>query len=110
MKLKSKIYPWQTKIWQLVNQDDKRRAHALLLHGRVGIGKYDFSLELSQAILCAHKDNLGHACGMCSSCNWFNEESHPDFRLLSPEQESNVDEEGVNDKKTKKKLISYQKY
>ena len=103
MKLKSKIYPWQTKIWQLVNQDDKRRAHALLLHGRVGIGKYDFSLELSQAILCAHKDNLGHACGMCSSCNWFNEECHPDFRLLSPEQESNVDEEGVNVKKTKKK-------
>jgi DNA polymerase-3 subunit delta' len=98
-----KIYPWQTKVWQLVNKDDKRRAHALLLYGRAGIGKYDFAKELSQAILCANQDNLGHACGMCSSCNWFNEESHPDFRLLSPEQESDADEDGITVKKTKKK-------
>lgn len=98
-----KIYPWQTKAWQLVNQDDKRRAHALLLHGRAGIGKYDFARELSQSLLCAHQGDLGHACGTCSSCNWFKEESHPDFRLLSPEQESEADEEGALTKKTKKK-------
>ncbi len=98
-----KIYPWQTNAWQLVNQDDKRRAHALLLHGRAGIGKYDFARELSQSLLCAHKNDLGHACDTCSSCNWFKEESHPDFRLLSPEQESEADEEGVTTKKTKKK-------
>ncbi|MDI1298470.1 DNA polymerase III subunit delta' [Methylotenera sp.] len=98
-----KVYPWQTKAWQLVNQDDKRRAHALLLYGRAGIGKYDFARELSQSLLCAHQDDLGHACGACSSCNWFKEESHPDFRLLSPEQESEADEEGAVAKKTKKK-------
>lgn len=103
MKSKSKIYPWQHQVWEQVNQDDKRRAHALLLHGRAGIGKYDFAREFSQAILCAHQDESGQACGTCSSCNWFNEESHPDFRLLSPEQESESDEEGAAAKKTKKK-------
>jgi DNA polymerase-3 subunit delta' len=103
MTLKVKIYPWQTNIWQLINQDDKRRAHALLLHGRAGIGKYDFALEFSQALLCAHQDDLGYACGTCSSCNWFKEGSHPDFRLLSPEQELEADEEGTIAKKTRKK-------
>ncbi len=103
MTSKIKIYPWQTKVWQLVNQHDKRRAHALLLHGRTGIGKYDFARELSQSLLCAHQDDLGHACSTCSSCNWFKEESHPDFRLLSPEQESETDEEATTAKKTKKK-------
>ncbi|MDP1766542.1 MAG: DNA polymerase III subunit delta', partial [Methylotenera sp.] len=83
MNTLAKIYPWQADVWRTVNQDDKRRAHALLLHGRAGIGKYDFARCLSQALLCAYKDNLGHACGKCSSCNWFSEESHPDFRLLS---------------------------
>ncbi|MDI1309359.1 MAG: DNA polymerase III subunit delta' [Methylotenera sp.] len=97
-----RIYPWQSKVWQLVNQEDKRRAHAMLLHGRAGTGKYDFALEFSRSLLCAHQDSSGHACGNCSSCNWFKEESHPDFRLLSPEQESDADEEGAT-KKTKKK-------
>lgn len=100
---KINIYPWQTKAWQLVNHDDKRRAHALLLHGRAGIGKYDFAREFSQALLCTHQNDLGYACGVCSSCNWFKEESHPDFRLLSPEQESETDEEVTSIKKTKKK-------
>ena len=103
MIYKDKIYPWQHQVWQLVNQDERRRAHALLFHGRTGIGKYDFAREFSQALLCAHRDEHGHACGKCSSCNWFNEESHPDFRLLSPEQDSESDEDGVAAKKTKKK-------
>lgn len=98
-----KIYPWQNSTWKLVNQDDKHRAHALLLHGRAGIGKYDFARHLSQSLLCTQKDESSHACGACSSCSWFNEESHPDFRLLSPEQDSDADEDGASTKKTKKK-------
>lgn len=103
MNLISKIYPWQTNVWQMVNQDDKRRPHALLLYGRAGVGKFDFARHFSQSILCVNKSDLGHACGVCPSCNWFHEESHPDFRLLSPEQESEGDEENPNTKKTKKK-------
>ena len=99
----SKIYPWQTHVWQHLNQDTQRMPHALLLHGRSGIGKYDFARYFSQALLCTDKDAQGFACGHCSSCNWFNEDSHPDFRLLSPEQEVEADEEVVSTKKTKKK-------
>ncbi|MDP1595268.1 MAG: DNA polymerase III subunit delta' [Methylotenera sp.] len=97
------IYPWQSDIWQRLNKDGQRLPHALLLHGRAGIGKYDFARHFSQALLCANKSVDGKSCGLCSSCNWFNDESHPDFRLLSPEQESESEEDGTSAKKTKKK-------
>lgn len=98
-----KNYPWQAQVWQHLNQDHQRLPHALLLHGRAGIGKYDFARSLSQSLLCLDKSVSGHACGVCSSCNWFNENSHPDFRLLSPEQEAEAESESVSTKKTKKK-------
>jgi DNA polymerase III subunit delta' len=104
MSISNSVYPWQAKAWQQVNQDNKRMAHALLLHGRAGIGKYDFARQFSQALLCTQQDEHGYSCGVCSSCNWFKEESHPDFRLLSPEQESESDDETVTtNKKTKKR-------
>lgn len=103
MNNSSKNYPWQTNVWQHLNQDNQRLPHALLLHGRAGIGKYDFARNLSQALLCSSKGEQGHACGHCSSCNWFNDNSHPDFRLLSPEQEADSEDNVASTKKTKKK-------
>lgn len=97
------IYPWQSKVWQHLNQDNQRLPHALLMHGRPGIGKYDFAWLFSKALLCSDKDQTGHACGKCPSCHWFDDESHPDFRLLSPEQEADAEDEVATTKKTKKK-------
>ncbi len=99
----NKIYPWQFRIWERLNQNEQRLPHALLLHGRPGIGKYDFARHFSQALLCSNKSIDGNACGACSSCNWFTDESHPDFRLLSPEQESDTEDDVVTTKKAKKK-------
>jgi DNA polymerase-3 subunit delta' len=96
------IYPWQTQVWGHINTNIKRIPHALLLHGRAGIGKYDFARYFSQSLLCANKSEQGYACGVCSSCNWFKDESHPDFKLLSPE-DAELEDEGVSTKKTKKK-------
>jgi len=97
------IYPWQTEVWARLNRDTQRLPHALLLHGRAGIGKYDFARTFSRALLCTSKNPDGKACGICSSCNWFSDESHPDFRLLSPEQENEAEDETVATKKTRKK-------
>lgn len=96
-----KIYPWQVNTWQHVNQDKQRMPHALLLHGHSGIGKYDFARYFSQSLLCSNSTPQGDACGECSSCTWFHDESHPDFRLLSPEQEA--EDETAPAKKVKKK-------
>jgi DNA polymerase-3 subunit delta' len=98
------LYPWQQTLWQHLQQSRKRFPHAVLLHGRAGIGKYHFAKQLSQALLCTNVDAEGNACQQCSSCHWFNDDSHPDFRLLSPEQESENDNETESvKKKTKKK-------
>lgn len=97
------IYPWQHQVWQHLNQGGQRQAHALLLHGRAGVGKYDFARNFSQALLCTNRKVGETACGACPSCGWFAENSHPDFRLLSPEQEAEPEGEAISSKKSKKK-------
>jgi DNA polymerase-3 subunit delta' len=99
----TEVYPWQKKLWQNLNQGRQKLHHAFLMHGRAGIGKYDFALNFSKALLCPNTDGNGHACDKCPSCHWFDDESHPDFRLISPEQESSTDEDAPVAKKTKKK-------
>ena len=99
----AEIYPWQTSLWQNLNQGRQKLHHAFLMHGRAGVGKYDFALSFSKALLCPNRSSSGLACNECASCHWFSDESHPDFRLVSPEQESSNDEETVAIKKTKKK-------
>jgi len=99
----SVIYPWQEQLWQSLNQGRHKLHHAFLMHGRAGIGKYDFALNFSKALLCPNTDDNGRACNKCPSCHWFEDESHPDFRLISPEQDSGSDEEAPAAKKTKKK-------
>lgn len=99
----SSIYPWQNILWQHLSQNQTKRHHALLMHGRTGIGKFDFALYLSQSLLCSNRDPAGHACQQCSSCRWFQDESHPDFRLISPEQSEAAEEDAAANKKTKKK-------
>lgn len=99
----SHLYPWQAHIWQQLSQNIARLPHALLLYGHAGIGKYDFARYFSQSLLCLHRDESGRACEQCSSCHWFKEESHPDFKLLTPEQDAETEDEGVSTKKAKKK-------
>lgn len=97
------IYAWQNEVWQQMAEAGERRHHALLLRGRRGIGKLDFALALSKALLCEKADGRQLACDACPSCNWFNLGNHPDYRLLTPEQESSDEEETAAPKKTGKK-------
>jgi DNA polymerase III subunit delta' len=98
----NKNYPWQTSIWQRLMSDKKRLPHALLLRGQCGIGKLAFAISLSQALLCEKANSAHQACGVCPSCGWFEQDNHPDFRLISPEQDVSKDDE-VSTKSTKKR-------
>ncbi len=97
-----KLYPWQIDVWHHLIADRNRFPHALLLRGQSGIGKLDFAISLSQALLCEEADSQSEACGKCPSCGWFEQDNHPDFRLLSPEQTASKDDEETT-KSTKKK-------
>ncbi len=106
MSFFNKIYPWQQTVWQHLHQNRSRLHHAYLMQGRAGIGKRDFAIRFSQSLLCKHPTKLGEPCQQCPSCHWFEEESHPDFRLIEPEQETTDDESPAAKKSRKKSQIS----
>jgi DNA polymerase-3 subunit delta' len=60
-------------------------SHALLLRGRRGIGKLALATHLAKFRLCKNPSIEGKACQRCPSCRWFEQKSHPDFRLVEPE-------------------------
>ena len=71
----------------------ERMPHALLIHGRKGIGKVVFARALAQSLLCETPGADGIACGICPACGWFTEANHPDFREIVPEAMSALDDE-----------------
>ncbi len=97
------VYPWQTGTLAKISNKRERLPHALLLHGNSGIGKFDFSQRLAQSLLCLLPHSNGEPCNACASCSWFAQGNHPDFRLLSPEQDADDEAESTSTKKTGKK-------
>ena len=83
------IYSWQKETWRRLAQDvqGSRRSsvHALLLRGRKGLGKLAFGRYLAKSRLCENLSAEGDACQTCASCRWFEQGSHPDYRLIEPE-------------------------
>lgn len=96
-------YPWQSDVWQRLDEARARLPHALLLHGRSGIGKFDFAQHLSKSLLCQSPKTDGQACEICPSCGWFSQNNHPDYRLLTPEQDATDDDDAGSAKKSVKK-------
>ncbi len=96
-------YPWQSDVWQRFYEARERLPHALLLRGRSGIGKFNFALHLTRSLLCQSPKTDGQACEVCPSCGWFLQNNHPDYRLLTPEQDASDEDETIVAKKTAKK-------
>jgi DNA polymerase-3 subunit delta' len=70
-----------------------RLPHALLFHGRPGIGKLHLAEVLAQSLLCEIRSKNGLACGVCPACTWFAAGNHPDYRLIQPEALSPAEED-----------------
>lgn len=79
------FYPWQTDSWQALQGLRARLPHALLLKGAQGIGKFDLAMNFAQSLLCEKPQADGAACQQCDACHWFEQGSHPDFRVVQPE-------------------------
>ena len=59
--------------------------HALLIHGRPGLGKTVLARLFARRLLCEGPAGGDLPCGECAACLWFEQGNHPDFRILEPE-------------------------
>ena len=98
------LYPWQEDDWVRLQELAKRPAHGLLLKGGKGIGKLDLAVNFARGLLCQQPGTSGIACGQCSSCHWFEQNTHPDYRLLQPEALALDGEETETGKKPSKQI------
>jgi DNA polymerase III subunit delta' len=71
--------------WASLQSQRDRLPHALLLVGQRGLGKFALAQAFAKSLLCEQPLNGGLFCGECLACNWFEQENHPDFRLLQPQ-------------------------
>lgn len=62
-----------------------RGAHAALLHGPAGIGKWDLVMSFAEDVLCESPAANGRACGRCASCQLLAAGNHPDLRVVVPD-------------------------
>lgn len=94
------VLPWHQADLERLMGDKGRLPHALLIHGREGIGKLLFARDMAQSLLCEKRLSSGVACGQCNACGWFNSAHHPDFRLVEPASltERAQEEEGKENK------------
>lgn len=86
------LYSWNFDVWQRVFAMRSRFPHAVLLHGRAGIGKIAFAESLAASLLCEAPQVDGLACGQCLSCGWLTQGNHPDFRAITPGDKEDKDD------------------
>lgn len=89
----------------LLAQGFEHLPHALLFVGARGVGKRTLAGKLATILLC---ESLGKSsikvnrpCGECAACRWMKSGTHPDFRLVTSDNEKET-EEVTEETETKK--------
>lgn len=98
------VLPWHKSEFEQILARKARLPHAILLHGRQGIGKGAFAGALAQSLLCENPEQSGIACGQCAACHWFSAGAHPDFQRIEPANVAETGAEEGDDKKASQQI------
>jgi DNA polymerase III subunit delta' len=79
------LYPWLVEAWKQLQGRRANLPHALLVHGRAGLGKTVLATLFARRLLCEGPASGDLPCGECAACRWLEQGNHPDFRVLEPE-------------------------
>ena len=77
------LLPWHSTAWSNFTQSIDRVAHATLLTGKSGVGKFQFASRLAMALLCDAGEQ--QPCGKCRGCHLFAATTHPDLHVITSE-------------------------
>ena len=79
--------PWQDNLWQQMITCCQRGAlaHAYLLRGMPGVGKFQFAKALAAYLLCKSPVNNRY-CGQCKECELLHAGTHPDIAIIEPDE------------------------
>lgn len=89
------VLPWHLDAWSqvLTQHRHQRLAHAYLISGLPGSGRYQFARALAARMLCTEPlaepgaaDPEAPACGRCRQCLLFDTGNHPDVLDITPEE------------------------
>jgi DNA polymerase-3 subunit delta' len=85
-------YPWQKDLWDglLTRLKAGQLPHALLFAGGQGFGKAQLAEQLAHTMLCQSPSDEGLPCGKCQACGLLAAGTHPDLRIIEPEEEGKV--------------------
>src|SRR5690625_189984 len=78
------LLPWFESTASKFLKQKKHLAHAWLLTGARGIGKFELGQFLAASLLCEQPNELGLACGRCRACGWVENNAHPDLKYIYP--------------------------
>ncbi len=77
------LLPWHSTSWSTLTKSFDRIAHATLLTGNPGVGKFQFASRLAMALLC--DASKSRPCGECRGCRLFGAATHPDLHVITSE-------------------------
>ncbi|MCY7294057.1 DNA polymerase III subunit delta' [Alteromonas sp. a30] len=86
------VLPWLVETYSQLttSRNNNTLHHAIILHGKEGVGKQLLVEQFAQDLLCQQDSST--ACGQCKSCQLFLAQSHPDFHKVVPENQIGVDD------------------
>ena len=94
----TELLPWlQTDYERLVElKASQKLAHAYLFGGQQGLGKLVLAKHFSHYLLCKSPQN-NQPCGECRECQLLASGTHPDLKLIQPEDSSEIKIQQVRD-------------
>jgi DNA polymerase-3 subunit delta' len=80
--------PWHESCWAQLDGyiSSQRIPHALMLTGPEGVGKGLLAEQFAQRLLC-EAPLEAKTCGHCHACKLISAGTHPDYIVISPEEE-----------------------
>jgi DNA polymerase-3 subunit delta' len=76
---------WAGPVRAAISALRRRGAHAVLIHGPEGIGKFETAMYIAREELCEQSRGRHPACSQCPSCHLFAAGNHPDLKVLVPD-------------------------